>query len=154
MESYRKDVDHVGARNACIDSQIQALKDQAKRSAKTLSEENWEDKQTDREMTEQTITRLKAQRLREPPHPRMFTTNITEERLFQKMAAHGGEYAVLSGEGRPVIDAILGKYSGGGATGDAIYLAGISGDTITRDRVGGEQAPKSYVSTIRASMYA
>ena len=32
----------------------------------------------------------------------------------------------------------MGKYSGDKRTGDALYLAGISGDTITRDRVGGD----------------
>ena len=66
-----------------------------------------------------------------PPPPRLFTTDATEERLFQKLHDHGGAYAVLSGEGRPVLDSIKGKYSGKDRTGDAIYLAGISGDTIS-----------------------
>ncbi|MBF0188613.1 MAG: DUF3987 domain-containing protein, partial [Magnetococcales bacterium] len=39
----------------------------------------------------------------------------------------------------------MGRYSGKDRTGDAIYLAGISGDTITRDRVGGESGPESRV---------
>ena len=73
-----------------------------------------------------------------PVNPRFFSTDCTEQRLSQLIEERGGAYAVLSGEGRPVIDSILGKYSGGGYTGDSIYLAGISGDTITRDRVGGK----------------
>jgi len=57
-----------------------------------------------------------------------------------------GAFAVMSGEGRPVFDAILGKYSGDGRTGDAVYLAGISGDTISRDRVGsGDGGPEERV---------
>jgi hypothetical protein len=39
----------------------------------------------------------------------------------------------------------MGKYSGDKRTGDALYLAGISGDTITRDRVGGENGPEERV---------
>ena len=81
----------------------------------------------------------------EPVHPRRHTTDATEQRLFQKMEERGGEFAVLSSEGRPVIDSIMGKYSGNGRTGDATYLTGISGDTITRDRVGSEDGPEEKV---------
>lgn len=77
-----------------------------------------------------------------PPSLRTFTTDTTEERLFQKLHDHDGAYAVLSGEGRPVLDAVMGKYSGKNRTGDAVYLAGTSGDTITRDRVGNENGPE------------
>ena len=88
------------------------------------------------------MAKEECKRISTPPHPRMFTSDATEERLFQRMHIRGGEYAVLSGEGRPVFDAIMGKYSGKERTGDAIYLAGISGDTITRDRVGNENGPE------------
>lgn len=88
------------------------------------------------------IAALEAERIPIPPHPRRFTTDATEQRLFQLMHDRGGVFAVLTGEGRPVADAIMGKYSGEGRTGDSIYLAGISGDTITRDRVGGEAGPE------------
>ena len=73
-----------------------------------------------------------------PPAPRLSTSDTTEERLFQLMDERGGTFSVMSGEGRPVIDAIVGRYSDG-RTGDSIYLAGISGDAITRDRVGNER---------------
>lgn len=91
------------------------------------------------------IARLEAERLPLPPHPRLHTTDSTEQRLFQLMHEREGAFAVLSGEGRPVFDAIMGKYSGDKRTGDALYLAGISGDTITRDRVGGENGPEERV---------
>ena len=83
-----------------------------------------------------------CKRTKVPPHPRMFTSDATEERLFQRMHIRNGEYAVLSGEGRPVFDSIMRKHSGKQRTGDAIYLAGTSGDTITRDRVGNEKGPE------------
>ena len=80
-----------------------------------------------------------------PPFPSLFATDITEERLAQKMHDRDGAYAVMSGEGRPIFDAIQGKHTNGNQTGDATYLAGISGDTITRDRVGGEGGPEERV---------
>jgi hypothetical protein len=97
------------------------------------------------DVAEQAILDLERQRRTEPPRPRLFTTDATEQRLFQMMHERDGAFAVLSGEGRPVLDAIMGKYSGDGRTGDAIYLAGISGDTITRDRVGSEKGAEDRV---------
>lgn len=70
----------------------------------------------------------------EPPSPRLYTNDATEERLVQ-LLSRCGEFAVLSGEARPVFNQILGRYAGGGMTGESVYLAAISGDTITRDRV-------------------
>ena len=71
------------------------------------------------------------------PRPlRRFTSDATEPALFRMMDESGGEGAIHSGEGRPVYDGIMGKYSGEGRTGDSMILAGISGDTITRDRIG------------------
>lgn len=119
------------ARNTAIDA---ALSDAKNRSKK----QGWES-------AAKTIEELEAERLPMPVHPRLFTSDATEQRLFQMIHERGGAFAVLSGEGRPVIDAIAGKYSGDGRTGDAIYLAGISGDTITRDRVGGEAGPEDRV---------
>ena len=86
------------------------------------------------------MVELERDRLTEPPSPKLYTTDPTEQRLFQLMEAHDGAYAVLSGEGRPVVNSILGRYSDG--TGEALYLAGISGDVITRDRVGNEKGPE------------
>lgn len=112
------------SRNAAVDSEIAKLKRR---------------KNLDLHQTAQEIQRMNAERLPIPPRPRLFTTDCTEERIFQMMHERQGAFAVMSGEGRPVLDAILGKYSGDNRTGDAVYLAGISGDSISRDRVGGSR---------------
>ncbi|RLE45587.1 hypothetical protein DRJ25_05450, partial [Candidatus Woesearchaeota archaeon] len=120
------------ARNMVIDAAISGVKGRAKAD------------DADLDTITREISKLEARRIKEPPFPSLFTTDTTEQRLFQKMHDRNGAYAVMSGEGRPVIDSIMGKYSGDG-TGDAIYLAGISGDTITRDRVGGEAGPEERI---------
>jgi hypothetical protein len=112
------------AKNAAIDAATTALKTRARHD------------DADIDIISAEIEAHESRRVPTPPSASIFTTDITEERLFQKMHERGGVYAVLSGEGRPVIDALLGKYTSGNLTGDAIYLAGITGDTITRDRVG------------------
>ncbi|MEO5363923.1 MAG: DUF3987 domain-containing protein, partial [Magnetococcus sp. DMHC-8] len=116
----------VQAENAVAEAQIASLRrlagkemDDAKRSALV------------RRMAEEGRRRQPL-----PPAPRLYTTDCTEEMLFRHMAEHDGCFAVISGEGRPIIDQILGKFSGQGRTGDGIYLAGVSGDVVTRDRVG------------------
>ena len=123
------------ATNEVIDAQAAGLKTRAKKQGINLES-----------MTRE-LAELEARRIQPPPFPSLFTTDTTEQRLFQKLHDRGGAYAVMSGEGRPVLDAIMGKYSGDNRTGDAIYLAGISGDTITRDRVGGDNGPEERVIT-------
>ena len=119
------------SRNAAVDSEIAKLKRQ---------------KDSDLLETTRRIEALEAERLPLPPTPKLFTTDCTEERVFQLMHERHGAFAVMSGEGRPIFDAILGKYSGDKRTGDAIYLAGISGDTVSRDRVGnGDNGPEDRV---------
>lgn len=85
------------SRNAAVDSEIAKLKRR---------------KNLDLHQTAQEIQRMNAERLPIPPRPRLFTTDCTEERIFQMMHERQGAFAVMSGEGRPVLDAILGKYSG------------------------------------------
>ncbi|MBN2309198.1 MAG: DUF3987 domain-containing protein [Candidatus Hydrogenedentes bacterium] len=133
QESYDDQRRRASARNDMVETRLKVLKAKAKNGS------------ADFEALEDEIRAVEAQRLPDPHSPRPFTTDTTEQRLFQKMEEHGGAYAVLSGEGRPVLDSIMGKYSGDGRTGDAIYLAGISGDTITRDRVGSESGPEERV---------
>lgn len=125
-ESYNREVATVQAENAVVDSLLASMKRQAS-------------KETNDEKRAILVRRMAEESARKkpvPPSPRMFTSDSTEEKLFQKMHQHGGAYGVLSGEGRPVFDAIMGRYSGSNRTGDGLYLAGISGDLITRDRVG------------------
>ncbi|MBF0152091.1 MAG: DUF3987 domain-containing protein, partial [Magnetococcales bacterium] len=133
LDDYHRRVAEASTTNQVLDALIASLKKQA--SSAKYSEQAQQE--FVRRMAEEECKRIPV-----PPHPRMFTSDATEERLFQRMHLRGGEYAVLSGEGRPVFDAIMGKYSGKDRTGDAIYLTGISGDTITRDRVGNENGPE------------
>jgi len=121
------------ATNMAIDAALSALKSKAKNNL------------DDQEPIIREIERLEERRKKEPPVPSLYTTDTSEERLFQKMYDRGGNYAVMTGEGRPALDAIMGKYSGDGRTGEAIYLAGTTGDTITRDRVGGARGPEEKV---------
>lgn len=72
-----------------------------------------------------------------PVSSRFTTDNSTEEALTKMMGATGGECVVSSAEGRDMVDIIQGKYSNG-LTGDGVILKGISGDKISRDRVGEE----------------
>jgi hypothetical protein len=130
QQDYEAQAGRVKANHATIDSAIGGWKKNAAKDGADLA------------LIESQIASLEKQRLPPAIPPRMFTTDPTEQRLFQMMEAHGGGFGVLSGEGRPVFDAILGKYSGDGMNGDAIYLAGISGDTITRDRVGSVGGPE------------
>lgn len=116
----------VEASNAVVQSRIKRLHKDAERAGTQL----------DRQDIARQISQLRVELQPLPMDPRRFTSDCTEQVLFKLMEQHGGEYSILSGEGRPVMDAILGKYSGDGRTGDGIILAGISGDTITRDRVG------------------
>ncbi|CAK0768193.1 DUF3987 domain-containing protein [uncultured Gammaproteobacteria bacterium] len=133
MDAYRQRVAEVATSNQVLDTILLAMKKQA--TNPKLSEDSQQE-------FIHKMAQEECKRILMPPHPRMFTSDATEERLFQQMHIRGGEYGVLSGEGRPVFDAIMGKYSGKDRTGDAIYLAGISGDTITRDRVGNENGPE------------
>jgi|GEM_PF-409520 len=131
IPQWRRAFAEVKSLNGAIDARLQGLRDDAKKGKGDLL------------AIAQEMERYELQRKSPPPHPRMFTTSITEERLVQKLAEHGGAYAVLSGEGRPIFDEIMGRYSGDNRTGDSVYLAGISGDTITRDRVGKGPNPES-----------
>ena len=133
---YQRELAQAKSECAVIDSLVANLKRRAA-DPKTTDE--------DRGALVRRMTVEESKRPTLPPSPRMFTSDATEERLFQKLHEHGGAFGVLSGEGRPVLDSIMGEYSGKDRTGDAIYLSGISGDTITRDRVGGENGPEDRV---------
>jgi hypothetical protein len=125
---YEAEFHRIKFNNMIIDKTITSVIRKSRQDDKTI------------ETATNSITHLKALHQPLPTSPRLFTSDTTEEKLFDLMHSHGGSYAVLTGEGRPVIEALLGKYSNG-RTGEAIYLAGVSGDTITRDRVGGESGP-------------
>lgn len=119
--------------NSILDNQIAVLKRKAKENTRT------EDFAAE-------LAKLEATRKPIPPSPKLYDTDATEQYIVRQLAKRAGAFAVLSSEGRPVVDHIIGKYSGGdGRTGDSVYLAGISGDTITRGRVGSEGAGEDWV---------
>lgn len=66
-------------------------------------------------------------------------SNGTPEGVLDAMARQGGCCLVLSSEGRDQIEIILGLYRKEGRSGDAIYLAGYSGDPITNVRASRER---------------
>jgi len=125
QEDYESELAKANFKNSLVESAQAKLQSDAKKEGAKL------DDITTRMMA------FEAERVSIPATPRLYTTDSTEPRLFQLMYDHGGAFAVLSGEGRTIINSILGRYSDG--TGEALYLAGISGDAITRDRVGNQQ---------------
>jgi hypothetical protein len=130
MEDYDYDKKFANSKNQIIDSAIARIKNQAKK------------KDADLNLLQQELMDKEDEKMIIPPKPSLYTTDTTEERLFQKMHERNATYAVMSGEGRGALDQILGKYTSGGGTGDALYLQGISGDTATRDRVGNGNNPE------------
>ncbi|MBF0187987.1 MAG: DUF3987 domain-containing protein [Magnetococcales bacterium] len=135
-EQRRLDIERVKAENQVINRLVKTL---------NISAGNPDMNELERESTIQRIADEECKRQSIPPEPRMFTSDTTEQRLFQKLHEHGGAYAVMSGDGRQVVDALMGRGADKGFTGDAIYLAATTGDTITRDRVGGDNGPESLI---------
>lgn len=82
------------------------------------------------------IAELEQQKKPIPIKPSLFTTDTTEEKLFQKMHARGEAYAMMSAESRKFMESLMGSGRNGEGTGDNLYLSGFSGDKVTRDRVG------------------
>jgi len=119
--------------NEMVDCSIAKVKSKARRPKANM------------DVLQQDMMAFEQKRLLPPPSPNLFTTDTTEERLFQKMHERNESFAVLTGEGRSALDQILGKYSAGNGTGDGLYLAGITGDKVTRDRTGSNNTPEERV---------
>ncbi len=133
MEKYEEERNYAKSKNAIIDSTIAGIKAQSKK------------KNADINLLQQELMDSEEARIVIPPVPSLYAADITEERLFQKMHERNETYAIMSGEGRGALDQILGKYTSGGGTGDTLYLAGITGDTTTRDRVGKGDTPEELI---------
>jgi len=73
-------------------------------------------------------------RLDVPVPPRMFTADVTPEKLASLLHENGGRMAVLSAEGG-IFDIMAGRYSSGMPNID-VYLCGHAGDRIRVDRRG------------------
>lgn len=126
---------------AMLDTQIEALRKQSKKT--NPDADNLKDILD--ALSEQ-IGELEAKKPVIPPSPKLYDTDATEQYLVKQLHRRNGAFAVLTPEGRPLVDHILGKYSGGdGMTGDGVYLNGISGDRITRGRVGDENGGDDFV---------
>ena len=133
FEAYKVSTSKIIRTNQLLDKRIKVILDKASKSNEYSAD------------VIDKVEELEAKKLPVPVKPSFCTTDFTEEKLWQKMDERNGCYAVMSGEGRPILDAIAGKHSKGNTTGDALFLAGISGDKVTRDRVGGEKGPEERV---------
>jgi len=74
------------------------------------------------------------ERLAVPTPPRLFTADVTPEKLASMLHENRGRMAVLSAEGG-IFDLMAGRYSSGIPNLD-VYLAGHAGDPIRVDRRG------------------
>ncbi len=132
LDEYERDkkvewesrIKSIQAKNFAIEDEIRHLK-------KGRGKNNISSEEYTREVQKLILKKEKI-----PPKPRIWTSDVTEPRLFELMEERNGEFAVMSGEGRSIVNNILGKTNGSGETNESIYLSGISGDKITRDRIG------------------
>ena len=78
-----------------------------------------------------------------PPNPNIFTNNITQEALLQKLAECGGTVALFSDDGRGELKMILGlRYSNDGDAHDEVLLDCYDGTkTVSYDRSGRSITP-------------
>lgn len=78
-----------------------------------------------------------------PPSPNIFTNNITQEALLQKLAECGGTVALFSDDGRAQLKMILGlRYSNDGDAHDEVFLDCYDGTkTVSYDRSGRSITP-------------
>lgn len=130
--THEEKVKVIRAKNTIIENEIKASRNK-KESAESL------------EASLQRIADLELKKEQLPPTPRLYTTDTSEQRLFELMEERNGAFAVLSGEGRTIANNIMGRFNQAGEANDSIYLAALSGDKITRDRIGanGERIEKT-----------
>ncbi len=76
----------------------------------------------------------RLERERETP-PHFSVGDVTREKLAVSLSTQPGEALVsLSSEARGIIGVVMGRYSGGKASDEDIYLSGYSGDPLRVDR--------------------
>jgi len=124
IKSHAKEVRMIHSNNEMLEIGIKKIKAQAAKDDVDLDELN--------EKVEQAKQKIRPI----PPTPSLYTADITEEKLFQKMHERGETYAVMSAESRRIMESLMGSGRGGMGTGDNLYLSGFSGDRVSRDRVG------------------
>jgi len=79
------------------------------------------------------IAKLDAELPIVPPSPRLWTQDVTPERLGAMMAENGERMAVISDEGG-IFDILAGRYSKTGAPNLDLFLQGHSGSPVRVDR--------------------
>ncbi len=79
----------------------------------------------------------------DPPNPNIFSNNITQEALLQKLSVCGGTVAIFSDDGRASLKMIMGtRYSKDGDAQDEVFLDGYDGSkTLSYERSGRSIAP-------------
>ncbi|MDX1498073.1 MAG: DUF3987 domain-containing protein, partial [Salinisphaeraceae bacterium] len=121
---WREEVTAAKHHNDMIDQAIKTFKSKAGKEG------------TDISALAREVEELERRKRPIPVKPSLFTTDTTEEKLFQKMHARNETFAMMSAESRKFMEALMGGGRNGEGTGDNLYLSGFSGDKVTRDRVG------------------
>jgi putative DNA primase/helicase len=123
-DRLRREISRVMAEREVIGKRIEALKMQAGK----------EDDANGRRRLQEQIAELKDSMPCEMFAPRIFTGDVTSERLQQLLVEQGERIAVLSDEGG-IFSILGGAYSGGMASFD-VFLQGHAGSAMRVDRAG------------------
>lgn len=123
-DRMRPELARVAAQRDVIGKRIEMLKQQAGR----------EDDGKKRQQLQDEIAALREEMPDEAFAPRVFTGDVTAERLQQLLVEQDERIAVLSDEGG-IFSLMAGSYSGGGGSID-VYLQGHAGSAMRVDRAG------------------
>lgn len=123
-DRMRSEIARVAAQRDVIGKRIEMLKQQAGR----------EDDSKRRQQLQDEIAALREEMPDEVFAPRVFTGDVTAERLQQLLVEQDERIAVLSDEGG-IFSLMAGSYSGGGGSID-VYLQGHAGSAMRVDRAG------------------
>lgn len=123
-DRLRPEIARVMSVRAVTKKRIEAL---LGRSAKAESHD-------DRESIRAEIQREEESMPEEVRAPRLFTNDVTGERVQTLLVEHGERMAVISDEGG-IFTNLAGLYSGGNANND-VYLKGHAGTAVRVDRAG------------------
>lgn len=123
-DRMRPELARVAAQRDVIGKRIEMLKQQAGR----------EDDAKKRQQLQDEIAKLREEMPDEKFAPRIFTGDVTAERLQQLLVEQDERISVLSDEGG-IFALMAGAYSGGGGSID-VYLQGHAGSAMRVDRAG------------------
>lgn len=123
-DRMRPDIARVNASRAVAKKRIERLLQDAARAKET----------TGRESIRQEIEREETDMPAELYAPRLFSSDVTGERLQALLVEHNGRMAVLSDEAG-IFQIMAGMYNGGAANND-VFLQGHAGSAMRVDRAG------------------